>query len=291
MGPPGPTGPIGPSGGPPGPIGPIGPPGLDGLDGADGIDGLAGARGLTGATGPQGATGPTGGMGPPGTDGTDGEDGDLGPVGPRGLTGASGPTGPGGPPGAPGMDGLDGMDGDPGPPGASNAVPLVTAMPTIGRENDIVDLYVANGGAPVIWRFRYSQADLLWIFVGGAPLLKEIASGESTASTTYVDLTTAGPSITVPQAGDYLVRFESQVSTGGGNDNAWVSVKIGAAATSDNQGNPSSTSNTVPQVDNRTQRISVVADGDVLKVQYRTLAGGTITFAKRVLEILPFWVT
>jgi len=68
-------------------IGPTGPQGLQGLTGPQGLQGLTGPQGLQGLTGPQGLQGEIGPAGPAGSQGTQGN---TGPIGPAGATGADG---------------------------------------------------------------------------------------------------------------------------------------------------------------------------------------------------------
>lgn len=63
----------------------------------------------------------------------------------------------------------------------------------------------ANG---VNWTFRYNAASsspYKWEFIGGSPLSASIPTAENIPANTAptVDLTTIGPSVTLPRAGDY----------------------------------------------------------------------------------------
>jgi hypothetical protein len=64
-----------------------------------------------------------------------------------------------------------------------------------------------------------------WLFVGGSEMRQERIGGfdwtviETTTSTTYTTLTTAGPRLTVPLSGDYLLtgRVSAKTAASGGN--------------------------------------------------------------------------
>ena len=107
-----------------------------------------------------------------------------------------------------------------------NPRPLfVTALPT--APSDGMEVYFQSTttgtgggsttmeGAGVVWHLRYREAGASgkkWEVIA-APRIGDsigngtIATGESTASTTYTALTTAGPVVTLPLAGDYEVTL------------------------------------------------------------------------------------
>jgi hypothetical protein len=77
----------------------------------------------------------------------------------------------------------------------------------------------ADSGNGIYWFFQYdsSQATYKWVFMGGPPMYAEVVTDETTASTTYAALATAGPSIAIPRSGDYEVQigFEGWVASAG----------------------------------------------------------------------------
>jgi microcystin-dependent protein len=88
----------------------------------------------------------------------------------------------------------------------------VTSLPASPVDGQTV-VYAADASNGVMWTLRYRAAatgSYKWEFVGGSALRSmvkdaSIADNESTNSTTYTALTTAGPTITLPLAGDYEV--------------------------------------------------------------------------------------
>ncbi|HEY2371969.1 MAG TPA: hypothetical protein VGH82_05430 [Gaiellaceae bacterium] len=68
-------------------------------------------------------------------------------------------------------------------------------------------VYVADGTNGVYWHFKFRNSTSKWIFVGGAPLFAEVVTDEATTGTTYQALTTAGPALTLPFAGDFDVEI------------------------------------------------------------------------------------
>jgi len=87
------------------------------------------------------------------------------------------------------------------------------ANPFDGMEYDLVD----SLATPVYaWRCRYVAAitdAYKWVVVGGAPIEQRIAAAESTASTTFIDLTTVGPQIVVPRTGLYHIDWAFCLAT------------------------------------------------------------------------------
>src|SRR5262245_6374962 len=85
----------------------------------------------------------------------------------------------------------------------------VETLPVSGdvQDMDTVD-YLVDKTNGVTWRLLYRAAETTykWHYVGGPPLYSEVAAEETTGSASYVALTTAGPSVTLPVGGDYDVE-------------------------------------------------------------------------------------
>ena len=73
-----------------------------------------------------------------------------------------------------------------------------------GQETILVD---STSAPTYAWRLRYNSTLTKWEFVGGRPAFAEVVTSETTASTTYAALATAGPSIVLPVAGAYMVEI------------------------------------------------------------------------------------
>src|SRR4029453_6293548 len=113
---------------------------------------------------------------------------------------------------------------------AMSAAPFTTPY-----DGQVIDL-VVDASAGVIWRLKYRAADASaykWNFVGGAPLLAAVEALESTTSTSYVDLATPGPSLTLPRSGDYTGHVSSYLGTTTTNAAAVGLSLAGAAPTGD----------------------------------------------------------
>ncbi len=153
--------------------------------------------------------------------------------------------------------------------------------------------YPADPTNGAIWEFKYASASAStykWQFSGGAPMYSTVATDESSASTTYVDLATVGPSVTVPRAGDYMVRWGATCYNNANNANPYTAVKRGAAATSDSDAATfaySSTSVTTPGVSiAREVLMTGLSASDVLKLQYR-VAAATGHWVNRFISVTP----
>jgi len=104
--------------------------------------------------------------------------------------------------------------------------------PADGQEAILVDSLTAPTYA---WRFRYlaAKASNRWLFIGGAPLLSEVATPDNVASASYVSLATPGPSVAIPVAGDYQVAHGFQTPGTTSGPTLFMSYDIGATAAND----------------------------------------------------------
>ena len=167
----------------------------------------------------------------------------------------------------------------------------VTALPT-GVDEGFEVNYIADATNGVVWRFKYlptTSGTYPWLFIGGAPLTAEVSTSQTTTSTSYTDLTTVGPSITLPSiAGDWLIRHGAEMNCSTTNY-AFQTIKLGAAAAADAEavivgGVASADASAFREI-----RRNALASGAVLAAKYKTGAG-TGQFQKRVLSVLPIRV-
>lgn len=144
------------------------------------------------------------------------------------------------------------------------------------------------------WLMQYIPAAGVWVYLGGTPLVAEIQSNtsETTTSTSYVDLTTVGPQVTVPRAGDYLVTMTALVNNGTASSDTWIAVKRNAAATADVDGvRLIQAANAGLYTITRTKLFTGLSALDVLKLQYRSVAGPTGGFMARSISVIPVRLT
>ncbi|WCB94491.1 minor tail protein [Baekduia alba] len=113
------------------------------------------------------------------------------------------------------------------------------------------------------------------------------ATDETTISTSYTNLATAGPTIVVPTSGWWLVEFsiESFRNDGGAGTDAYISFQHG---TTNNAADDDRISNGSGQlVPGSCQRVFKLVAGDTLQVKYR-VSGSTGRFrGKRTLAARP----
>jgi hypothetical protein len=112
---------------------------------------------------------------------------------------------------------------------------IVTALPTTDLYEGLGIIY-DTGTSGVRWNFVYDTTDgstYPWLFVGGPPLYAEVLTAQTETSTTYDDLTTSGPAITLPVAGDYDVGIGCDGWNSAPGEAAYMSYAIGASAADD----------------------------------------------------------
>jgi hypothetical protein len=164
----------------------------------------------------------------------------------------------------------------------------VTALP--GSPDDGEEVYF-EAAAGVVWHLRYNDGSASthkWEFVGGPPLTDEILTSETTTSTTFVDLATVGPDITLPLAGDYIIEIGAnhRAATSG---SGVMTAKLGSAAASDDDSVANSVNNFTS--DSRRMRRNGLAASAVIKAMYRSSGGTTGTWQRRYLAIHPVRVS
>lgn len=152
----------------------------------------------------------------------------------------------------------------------------------------------ATGG--VMWRFRYRAASASaykWEFVGGNSLYALVAAVESTTTVgAWLDLTTVGPRVTVPRAGDYDVVVSSAKTL---HTATAAVVYIGVAI---NAATPFIQTLMQPPLANVQAAFSALAGravgcaaGDELRMRYHNATAGTASWVDRWLRIQPVRVS
>lgn len=180
---------------------------------------------------------------------------------------------------------------------AINAAPItavsatvVSSLPTTPIDGLEIAVRLDSAGAtggPVEWRLCYradSSSTFKWGFVGGNGLLAQIVTQEAIANAAYVDAPTPGPSITVPFAGDYDIRFGLMIQANNSSTQASPSIGGGAPIDVDAVFFQPSTNEWGTVV--KTVRKTGLTVGAVVKLQYKnSAAAGNI--ARRWIEIVP----
>jgi hypothetical protein len=163
------------------------------------------------------------------------------------------------------------------------------ANPADGQQAVLVD---STSSPTYGWLLQYSATAAKWIFLGGSPLYAEVLTSQNTASTSYTDLTTVGPSVTIPRAGTYEITSSALLSNSQAGQQSWASPKLGSATASDNDAIMESGPVGATSYDSRTIVRSGLNASDVIKLQYRSNTGtNTATFQYRNLQVRPVLLT
>jgi hypothetical protein len=167
-----------------------------------------------------------------------------------------------------------------------------TTLPGAPADGDTHILVDSLTAATYQWEFRYNAARATnkWEFVGGSPIISEVADAEAVNGTTYVALATAGPSITVPVAGVYQVEIGCKISPWTSSIRH-MSYDIGVTGAVDTDsiyfltgptsGDPSSSLHGL--------RKQTLAAGTALVSKYKSSVGNP-TFGQRYMKVTPLAV-
>lgn len=144
-------------------------------------------------------------------------------------------------------------------------------------------------GSSFAWQFMYnagSASALKWEFIGGGALTSVVATSESTSSTTYAALTTAGPSVALPFAGDYEIIIGCTASnSASGSSDCVMSYDIGATGAVDADAVKSVAGTSTVTMERTAIKTGLTAV--TLTAKYKTVTGGTATFANRYISVRP----
>jgi hypothetical protein len=217
--------------------------------------GPTGAKGATGARGVTGLEGATGAKGVTGSTGATGAKGSTGAQGAKGVTGSTGPAGAKGPTGAKGATGAKGVTGAKGSTGAKGVTGATGTSGTSGAT---------------------------------------VATSQGTSNTSYTDLATPGPAVTVtiPASGNALVILTSSEtnSANAGQSNMGFAISVGTTrAAADTQAlsllNAGNQHNTVQH--SATFFVTGLNAGSTTFTAKYDASAGTATFANRTIVVVP----
>lgn len=159
---------------------------------------------------------------------------------------------------------------------------------------DRMEVYlIADAALGIAWHLRYNSGSISaykWEFLGGAYLFNDVVTNETTASATYVDLTTVGPTLTVPRAGEYEIEFGAQCSNATASMAQIMAAKIGAAAANDLESQQVVNSGINLGISTGRVMRRTCAASDVIKAQYKT-GGGVGSWTRRWLRVRPFRIS
>lgn len=174
----------------------------------------------------------------------------------------------------------------------------VTSLPGSPYQGQEV-VYVADAANGVEWHLRYDTnitADsgaYKWAFVGGGKLTHEVATNENSSSASFVNLTTTGPTITVPLAGVFVATLSMNcyANTIGGAPTAALDWTGHAASLSNNDFMIASMY-AASKSTSIAREATITLTSAALAVVMKYVSDGTIScnFRQRILTIQPLRV-
>jgi len=151
---------------------------------------------------------------------------------------------------------------------------------------DGTEVYYEYASA-IVWHLIYNSSTGRWVYLGGPPISQEVTTSSTRANVAYGNLAAgaAGPSITLPLAGDYLVAIGCQLAC---NAVAFslMSYTIGGAAASDNDAISQALAVNEQAYPWRERVKAIAAAATTLTAVYRSTAG-TLTAANRFIRATP----
>lgn len=183
---------------------------------------------------------------------------------------------------------------------SQGSVGFGTALPGSPVDGDTFTLVDSTTAPTYSWLLRYvaAKASNKWIFVGGSPIIAIDDDSSTRSSTSYGDLadTVDSPKITVPVAGQYMLRFGCQFDTISFADvTGYMSYSNGATASTDAAGVSAKpkvqevgpVDRNVPVAVSRTSQITVASASDQIVMEYKTSNGNSVTISRRWLTLTP----
>lgn len=167
---------------------------------------------------------------------------------------------------------------------------IVTALPTTTSVGDHCT-YNADNTNGVYWRLVYDGVGSYpWKFIGGPPMFTKVDTDETVTSDGAMhDPATAGPSITLPLAGDYSYQVRCEMYTTSATASqlgCGLSVAGSAPAAPDWAFPQSSPAASAPGEPSFTGRLTGRSASNVLKMQYQGNNATTHT-RYRILQVTP----
>lgn len=168
-----------------------------------------------------------------------------------------------------------------------------TSFPTNPTPGDGY-IYVADSTNGVLWQFRFYKpagATGYWAFVGGPPLYAEVATSESTTSGSYTDLTTVGPTITLPFAGNYRIDFGAAILPTAAGSAGAIGLSIGGSGIASGDaamGTATTGSPATNYMHVSRSRVKTSLAATTVKAKYISFfAAATITYQDRWIAVTP----
>jgi hypothetical protein len=167
----------------------------------------------------------------------------------------------------------------------------VTSLPASPNDGDEC-YYLADATNGVVWHLKYRAASASiykWEYVGGAELSAIVFTPENRTLSAFGDLTTVGPSIVVPLAGDYEFGGVAEIFMSAASAFGQIQLQIGAAVDTNERlvyqsGVASSGSSATSW---RNKRRTVTPAATTVKLVYAADGTNATTFSQRRLTARP----
>jgi len=173
-------------------------------------------------------------------------------------------------------------------PAGGSSAPLVTSLPASPVDGQECILCDSLSAPTYQWHLKYvaAKASNKWVFIGGPPKIAVVATAEATSSATFVALATAGPSFTIPVAGDYIITVGSLINPGA-TVGSIHSYDIGATGAVDANGAQWTGNTSWLGTPMKTNFHQGLAAGTAIVSKYRNQTAAAATYSGRTLTVQP----
>lgn len=118
---------------------------------------------------------------------------------------------------------------------ASQVITAVTTLP-VGPTDGAQVIFTDNTATPsYAWLLQFTTASSKWLFLGGSPLYASVdtADGSTGGNNVYSDPSThAGPTVTVPRAGVYAVRYGGRSNGNSSASTTYIGISVAGSTPS-----------------------------------------------------------
>jgi hypothetical protein len=173
---------------------------------------------------------------------------------------------------------------------AAVGVPTVTSLPGSPADGDEVYYQFNRGdGTNAYWHLRYNSSTTYWDYLGGPGIYpSQVATEQTTASTSYTTSGFTSLSTTLPLQGDYDISIGMRYWNSSAAAYGYMSLSYNGSAPVDSDGIANSGSSGIGDVSEHTFRKTGLGANSVT-AQYK-VAGGTGFFSNRWMYIAPIRV-
>lgn len=172
------------------------------------------------------------------------------------------------------------------------SIPFVSTLPGSPVDGQVC-AYVADAASGVVWFLEYRSADASsykWNCIGGGQLYANVDTQQTLSGAGPGDLTTVGPQITVPLAGEYMIQGGGWILVTVAGSTATIYVKNGAATpSSEIVGQHSAQSVNSGILSTGSYKITVASAATNVRLQYASTGTGA-QFGKRQISARPIRV-